>query len=112
MPDPYNTRVTKFHRLMILRAIRPHRLLPALSDFLAKYAPLGPRYVEPPAFDMQAAYHDAVAATPLLFVLSAGADPVSELMKFAEANQQHKMLVSISLGQGQVRRYSPCLHSP
>lgn len=39
--------------------------------------------------------------TPLIFVLSAGSDPVADFLKFAEEMTMSKKYESISLGQGQ-----------
>lgn len=50
---------------------------------------------------MEVVYADTDVKTPLIFVLSQGADPTSSLIKFAkERNYQDKLNV-ISLGQGQ-----------
>jgi len=38
--------------------------------------------------------------TPMVFVLSAGSDPVSDFMKLAEEMQMSKRVDIISLGQG------------
>jgi dynein heavy chain len=38
--------------------------------------------------------------TPLIFVLSAGSDPVADFLKFAEELNMIKRIDSISLGQG------------
>jgi dynein heavy chain len=38
--------------------------------------------------------------TPLIFVLSAGSDPVADFLKFAEEQNMSKRVDSISLGQG------------
>lgn len=39
--------------------------------------------------------------SPLIFVLSAGSDPVADMLAFAEASGMGAKLESISLGQGQ-----------
>jgi dynein heavy chain len=45
---------------------------------------MGQRYVEPPGFDLTSAYGDSDALTPLIFMLSAGSDPMAALLKFSE----------------------------
>jgi dynein heavy chain len=60
---------------------------------------MGHQFVEPPPFDLDASYQDSTACTPLIFLLSPGTDPMSVLLKYAEA--QRAPVESISLGQGQ-----------
>lgn len=45
---------------------------------------MGPTYIDPPTFDLQHSYMGSTSNTPLIFVLSSGADPLALLMKFAE----------------------------
>lgn len=65
---------------------------------------LGPAFAESPPFDLQAAYGDSVCVTPLIFILSAGADVNDYLLGLGgqkgktPANGGLKIL---SLGQGQ-----------
>ncbi len=44
---------------------------------------------------------DSTKMSPLIFVLSAGSDPVADMLAFAEASGMGAKLESISLGQGQ-----------
>jgi len=50
---------------------------------------------------MDVIYPDTDVKTPLIFVLSAGADPTSSLIKFAKDRGIIDKLQMISLGQGQ-----------
>jgi dynein heavy chain len=93
---PFNA----FRRMMLLRAVRPDAVVPAVRMFVKDS--MGQKYIEPPPFDLAASYSDSTCATPLIFVLSPGADPMSELLKLAAAEGfGGNKLSAISLGQGQ-----------
>lgn len=63
---------------------------------------MGNSFIEPPPFDLKACYEDSTCSTPLIFVLTPGADPMTELLRVAdELGFGGKKLASISLGQGQ-----------
>ncbi|GBG26414.1 Dynein heavy chain 7, axonemal [Hondaea fermentalgiana] len=84
-------------KLCVLRSLRPDRVVPAVRDYVAKT--MGPRFVEPPRFDLEACWQDSRPHTPLVFVLSPGSDPMAALSKLAD--QRGVPLASLSLGQGQ-----------
>lgn len=46
----------------------------------------------------------ADCCSPLLFILSSGADPMHDLLKFAELMKMSRKMHAISLGQGQGRK--------
>ena len=86
--------------LCVIRSVRPDMVVPAVQNFVANEQ--GNKFIEPPPFNLKACYSDSVCSTPLIFVLTPGADPMLELLKLAdELGFGGKRLLSISLGQGQ-----------
>lgn len=88
-------------RLLLLRALRPDRLLHALTALVARE--LGPQYVARSPLEREEALEQDTRA-PILFILSAGADPV-ELVE-ARADRMSRTLDNgrlqvVSMGEGQ-----------
>jgi dynein heavy chain len=97
LPNKWEKELSPFEHLCVLRCIRLDKLIPGLRDFVGKN--LGEEYVDPPTFDLTECFADSSVRVPLVFVLSAGSDPMSALSRFAE--RAHMKLHSLSLGQGQ-----------
>ncbi len=94
-----------FFRLVVLRLFRPDKIVPAVQQYIIKN--MGQQFVEPPTFDLPGSYADSLSTTPLIFVLSPGADPMMALLKFGETmGVFDERIKTVSLGQGQVK----CLH--
>jgi len=99
-PGDWETSLSPFSRICIIRVIRPDKITPIVQDFVRSQ--IGQKYIEPPPFDLAKSFGDSVSTSPLVFVLSPGGDPMVALLKFAEDKGfGGYKLQSLSLGQGQ-----------
>ena len=62
---------------------------------------IGKEYIEPPPFNLEQTFKDSDCHTPLIFILSPGADPRVEITNLAEKLGFKSSLSILSLGQGQ-----------
>jgi len=84
---------------LVLFAIRTDATVPALQDYIQ--AKLGRFFLEPPPLELSVAYQDSDPATPLIYVLASGSDPMADITKLAEGMDMLSKINPISLGQGQ-----------
>ena len=99
LPAGYDDKWNSFKKLLLVRCLRPDKMVPAVQDFVEET--LGKRFIEPLPFDLDGCYADSSPTTPLVFVLSAGSDPTAVLLKFAADREMEDKVSTISLGQGQ-----------
>lgn len=100
LPSPFNE-LSDMKQMVILRCLRPDKMVPKIQEFIINN--LGAPYIDPPTFDLEGSFADSQCCTPLIFVLSPGADPMAALLKFGEDKGFNQKIQTISLGQGQVR---------
>lgn len=104
MPKAYKD-ISKFHRLLLLRALRPDRLSSALSNFVTEK--MGEEYIEQPAFDIFEAFAESTKTIPMFFVLFPGVDPTPDVERVAakfDISSTNGRFINISMGQGQEDR--------
>ncbi|CAJ1398655.1 unnamed protein product [Effrenium voratum] len=99
LPGPWEKKLTPMQRLCFVRSFRVDCLKSAIITFITQE--IGGKFVDPPTFDIAKSYADSVNTTPLIFILSPGTDPVSDVIRFAEQVGMAKKFEPISLGQGQ-----------
>jgi dynein heavy chain len=110
LPKSYKD-ISPFHRLFILRALRPDRLSNALSQYVSDS--LGVDYIEAPAFDPFKMVSELTPKTAGFFVLFPGVDPTPDVEKVGATYGKamaDRTLVNISMGQGQEAVAGKALH--
>jgi dynein heavy chain, axonemal len=98
-----------FLRLLIVRMLREDRTLIAVNEFIRsmevietggmKLAAMGPKYVESVADTVDRLYNEINAFSPVIFLLSAGADPTESVETLARKKKTG--ISCVSMGEGQ-----------
>jgi dynein heavy chain len=99
IPGAWNDKLNTFQKIIILKALRSDKVTLAVQNFIVEH--LGHPFIEPPTFNLGKSFKDSSITIPLIFILSAGSDPVADFMRFAEEQNMTKKLERISLGRGQ-----------
>ena len=84
---------------MLIKVLNNMKMIHGLKEFVKEN--LGDRFIESPPFDLEGSLEDSSNVTPIIFVLSPGADPIAYLIALAEAKGMKDKFKQISLGQGQ-----------
>eukprot|EP00898_Chlorokybus_atmophyticus_P005691 jgi/Chlat1/6122/Chrsp409S05665 len=92
-----NTKNAKWERLLLVRTMREDRTLITATDFISDA--LGARYVESIPLNMEATWAESSPKTPLICLLSAGADPTKLIEDLAK--RKKVKVLGVSMGQGQ-----------
>jgi dynein heavy chain len=96
VPD-YDDRCTTFDKMLLVRCIREDRTLLCVDTYISET--LGRRYIDSRPLDLRAVEEEASALTPIVALLSQGADPTAPIMELAR--KKKKAIKAISMGQGQ-----------
>merc|ERR1719506_1513065 len=99
LPDGWSKKLTPFQEMLVKKSCRENLLSLVARNFIS--AELGEFFTESPPFDLEGCFNDSVNVTPLIFILSPGADPTEYLLALATHKGYLERLHFISLGQGQ-----------
>lgn len=99
LPPMFEAKLTPFQRTMLMNVIKKTKLMGQVKQFVKEE--VGAFFIESPPFDLEGCLEDSSNITPIIFVLSPGADPIAYLTALAVSKGMDKKFESISLGQGQ-----------
>eukprot|EP00764_Aduncisulcus_paluster_P007054 gnl/Carplike_NY0171/2326_a3133_461.p1 GENE.gnl/Carplike_NY0171/2326_a3133_461~~gnl/Carplike_NY0171/2326_a3133_461.p1 ORF type:complete len:1186 (-),score=357.54 gnl/Carplike_NY0171/2326_a3133_461:181-3237(-) len=88
-----------FARLLVVKYLRFGELINSITAYTS--FELGSEFVTPPPLSLPLVFQETSNTTPLVFILSQGADPLSQLQTYAKECGMEERLSTISLGQGQ-----------
>ena len=111
IPDGIQGRLTPFEFLCLLRCARVDRITAATTRFIS--STLGEQYVTPPIINYDSIFNATSAKTPVVFILSPGADPAFDVLKLGEKKgfRLGEKLEFMALGQGMGPRAAELISS-
>eukprot|EP00826_Nyctotherus_ovalis_P044802 TRINITY_DN4876_c0_g2_i1.p1 TRINITY_DN4876_c0_g2~~TRINITY_DN4876_c0_g2_i1.p1 ORF type:complete len:240 (-),score=58.48 TRINITY_DN4876_c0_g2_i1:18-737(-) len=104
LPQEYEETLTAFQRVMLLKVLREEKLMAVIVKYVNDV--LGTKFTVSPPYNLGDCFGDSTNVTPLIFVLSPGADPMIYLQGLARDKDMDTRLKTLSLGQGQGKEAS------
>ena len=98
-PSDWHLKLEGILRVIIVNILRSDKTIPAIQNYVIDK--LGKKFLKPPTFNLEESFNDSKKDTPIIFVLSPGADPLAELAKLAKKLGFAHKSKTLSLGQGQ-----------
>lgn len=99
-PPQLAQRVSSFQRCTIVKVLRPDRLESAMQHFVNEA--FGGSQIQPAPFALRNLYeNESSCREPVLFIITPGSDPSSELQEFAETVVGRQCFHELAMGGGQ-----------
>ena len=108
LPCGLSAKLSPFQHLLVYRCFRPDRVYEAVKRFIVATTKTT-AYVIPPLMAFEAILAQSSPTQPVVFILSPGADPMSELSKLAAVKIGLNKFRYVALGQGQAPIATQCL---
>ena len=99
LPSGFTSLLKPLQRLAVMRCFRPDRVYNAVKLFVMET--LGEKFVQPPVLDYARIFSQSSPLSPMVFILSPGADPQSDIQKFCDEMGMTARFKFVALGQGQ-----------
>jgi len=100
LPMGYSEKLDVLQQICLLRCFRPDRVTVGAQKYII--SKMGDKYVQPPVLNFAKVFEQSAPLTPVLFVLSPGADPAYDVFSLADKlGFGGPKMKFIALGQGQ-----------
>merc|ERR1711968_174561 len=105
IPD-YETKIAEvanigpFYKLLLVRCLRMDRCQLMSKWYIKNTEEMGPKYVEPVTDTMESIVDEMNSSTPVIFLLSTGADPTETIQQLARKRKLPEP-ATVSMGEGQ-----------
>jgi len=93
-----------FHKTIVMRLLRSDKVINMIQKLITMEEELGQEYIIPPSFDMVEIVSDSRNTSPIIIVLSPGADPMVDIMEVQKKLKQHCKAMSLGRGQAQAAK--------
>ena len=98
LPGAWNDKLNSFQKMIALKAYRFDKVTLAIQNYICEH--LGESFIAPPVFEIAKSFKESSLTTPLVFILSKGADPNASFEAFAAKMNMSKKCKQVSLGRG------------
>jgi dynein heavy chain len=92
-------KLTYVQKLIILRVLRSDKVIQGIQNAISE--DMGRDYVEAAGFTLESIFVESKCNTPIIFILSPGSDPLTEVFKLGDLLGKTKSIDILALGQGQ-----------
>ena len=92
-------KLSEFQKLCLLRCFRVDRVNLCIRTFIVHI--MGDRFVQPPAINFLEVWRLSTPSSPIVCIISPGADPASDIRELAQKMDMSNRLKRVALGQGQ-----------
>ena len=100
LPCGLNDKLDNFRRLCVVKCFRVDRVYNGVTNYVTEK--MGEKFVTPPVVTFEAIFEQSSPISPVVFILSPGSDPASDLMKLADRTGfGGNRLKFLAMGQGQ-----------
>lgn len=82
IPLHFRKNLPTFQQLLLIKLFKPVQIMYALKEYVVK--DLGPLYAVSPLTSMEILFSSSDKVTPIVFVLSQGADPNEQIIGYAK----------------------------
>ena len=82
LPGHWEEQLSRFQKMLIFKALREDKLVFKMREFVEKQ--LGHSFAHPLPVSMDEVFADSDNKTPIIFVLSQGAEPTALFLRFAK----------------------------